>query len=89
MHKIANVETDDELHKRIKNIILQDLCSRYQQHDIKITTLVEIQSRIAAVNKDWVNVDLISLFGEDELIEIDDNSDFSLSKKGILYCKSL
>jgi hypothetical protein len=91
---VSNYESDDHSDVRIKDIIFQEMCLKYK-NNIHNVTLNEIEERLAVVDKRWVIKDITALFSIDsndasdnynELINIDYDSNFHLTKKGIKKC---
>jgi hypothetical protein len=91
---VSNYDSDDDVNMRIKDIIFQEICLKYKKN-IYTVTLNEIEERLAVENKIWVIKDITALFSKDandanddynELVNIDYDSNFKPTKKGIKKC---
>jgi hypothetical protein len=91
---VSNYDSDDHINMRIKDIIFQEICLKYKKN-IYTVTLNEIEERLAVEDKRWVIKDITVLFSKDandanddynELVNIDYDSNFKLTKKGIKKC---
>lgn len=79
---LANTDDDNELSRKVQEIVLFYLFERHNNNQ-DVVSLSEIQARIAAVNPALVTVDIVKLFMGSDWVEITDSNDFRISREGI------
>ncbi len=87
MTRVANTESEEELHNRVQALVLAYLCQKLNE-DNAIVKLEVLKDRFGAMFPDNFAENITELFQNSNLVDITENNDFRLTIEGIAECRN-
>ena len=85
--RVSNVESDAELKTKAMNLILDRICRKYREENDPMLSQEEVKGLLRGLGPQYVDLNIRDLFRGSGALEIDNDYNLTLNKKGKEQCK--
>jgi len=85
---VSDADSDSDTKVKAMSYILREICDKYKRTSNPTFTQDEVRERLLGLDPSYVKLNTQDLFRGSGLIEIDEELNITLSRKGIEFCKN-